>query len=86
MNCVAVMMAITGLAILHKSRGGRNEKRDKQWKRAGERDLSVSSCLLFFTPIYLFLVQPEENLLVLQDKEGKGRREHECSEKQEGQN
>lgn len=69
-----MMMAIIGLAVLHRSRGGRNEKRDERRKKAGERDLAVSSCLIFFTPVYFFLVQPEENLTVLQDKESEGKK------------
>lgn len=45
-------------------------------KGAGVIDcwLTVLSCLLFFTPVYFFLIQSEENLLVLQDKEGKGKK------------
>lgn len=68
------MMATIGLVILHRSRRGRNEKREEQRKRAGERDLVVSSCLIFFSPVYFFLVQTEENLTVLQDKESEGKK------------
>lgn len=75
-DCVTMMLAITGLAILHRNEGGRNEKREEQRKGPGVIGcwLTVLSCLLFFTPVYFFLIQSEENLLVLQDKEGKGKK------------
>lgn len=69
-----MMMVIIASAILQRSRGERKEKREEQRKRKGERDLTVSSCLLFSTPGYFLLVQPEENLTVLQDKESKGKK------------
>lgn len=41
---------------------------------SGDKLLAVLSCLLFFSPVHFFPIQPEENLLDLKDKEGKGKR------------
>lgn len=53
-----MMLAITGLAILHRSERGRNEKREEQRKR-GRGDRLLADCFILLALFYPCLFLPD---------------------------